>query len=93
MLYHNVRVGAHAASVVDALVFMGATALTLNGGAAQGWWAQPPDEALRWFGLAFVLAFLVLADRFRIYHPWRTERLKPELIFLFLGWRTHSRSS
>lgn len=79
MLYHNVRVGAHAASVVDALVFMGATWLTLSTGAVKGWWVQPPDEALRWFGIAFVLAFLVLADRFRIYHPWRTERLRPEL--------------
>lgn len=79
MLYHNVRVGAHAASVVDAVVFMGATWLTLSAGAVQGWWVQPPDEALRWFGIAFVLAFLVLADRFRIYHPWRTERLRPEL--------------
>ena len=79
MLYHNVRVGAHAASVVDALVFMGATWLTLSSGAAQGWWLQPPDAALRWFGVWFMLAFLVLADRFCIYHPWRTERIKPEL--------------
>jgi exopolysaccharide biosynthesis polyprenyl glycosylphosphotransferase len=36
----------------------------------------------KWFGLSFALAFVLIAGRFRVYHPWRTEGLTPELIAL-----------
>jgi exopolysaccharide biosynthesis polyprenyl glycosylphosphotransferase len=79
MLYHNVRVGAHAAGVIDALVCMGATWLTLTAGASRHWWPQPPAGALQCLAIAFVVAFLLLAERFDLYHPWRTEPIRPEL--------------
>lgn len=82
MLYHNLRVGAHVASTVDALVFVGATAGLWWWGAHLGYWPQPAANSLAWFGLAFVPAFVVLAQRFGVYHPWRTEKLRPELLAL-----------
>lgn len=80
MLYHNVRVMAHAASVIDATVACG--------GAAAMWWAAGGNDAVAWSPalsvllLLFAAAFILIGGRMRLYHPWRTESLWRELLAL-----------
>ncbi len=82
MLYHNLRVGAHVASTLDALIFVGTAAGLWHLGAAQGRWPATDAGTFWWFGAAFVPAFVLLSERFGVYHPWRTERLRPEMMLL-----------
>ncbi|MDP3614424.1 MAG: hypothetical protein Q8R98_21485, partial [Rubrivivax sp.] len=80
MLYHNVRVLAHAASVIDATVVCAAASLV--------WWLAGLDEAVPWTPalsvllLTFAAAFMLIGGRMRLYHPWRTESLWRELLAL-----------
>jgi exopolysaccharide biosynthesis polyprenyl glycosylphosphotransferase len=83
MLYHNVRVLAHAGSAVDAaVVCLGALAgraLCASAGLAP----KAPDlQPLGVLALAFALAFVIIGGRMRLYHPWRTETLLSELVAL-----------
>jgi exopolysaccharide biosynthesis polyprenyl glycosylphosphotransferase len=82
MLYHNIRVGAHAASFVDAIVFAGTAALVWHIGAQPG--AADGVSTLQWllFGAIFAVAFVLISGRNRVYYPWRTEDLRPELMAL-----------
>ena len=82
MLYYNIRVGAHAASFVDAVVFAGTAALVWNLGDAPT--GTPSVSWLQWllFGAIFAAAFVLITGRNRVYYPWRTEDLKPELMAL-----------
>lgn len=82
MLYHNLRVGAHVASTLDALIFVGTAASLWWLGATQGRWPPAEPATFLWFGAAFVPTFVLLSERFGVYHPWRTERLRPELMLL-----------
>jgi len=80
LLYHNVRVLAHAASVIDATVVCAA--------AAAVWWAAGVDPDASWAPalsvllLSFAAAFMLIGGRMRLYHPWRTESLWRELLAL-----------
>jgi exopolysaccharide biosynthesis polyprenyl glycosylphosphotransferase len=83
LLYHNVRVLAHAASLIDASVVCGAMAAVwwLDGNrVAEGEevWASELTVLL----VAFSIAFMVIGGRMRLYHPWRTESVWRELLAL-----------
>src|ERR1700761_1807307 len=83
MLYHNVKVLAHAGSAIDAaVVCLGA--LVGQALCARAHWTHgaPDFGSLGLMGLAFVLAFVTLGGRMRLYHPWRTESLVSELVAL-----------
>ena len=83
MLYHNIRVLAHAGSAIDAgVVCLGALAVRALGLSYCQWSAEPDPHALVLLALVFTLAFMVIGGRMRLYHPWRTERLTRELVAL-----------
>ncbi len=83
MLYHNVRVLAHAGSAIDAAaVCLGALAVRALG-AHWGLWPAGPDSQALWvLALAFATAFMLIGGRMGLYHPWRTEGLTRELVAL-----------
>ena len=79
MLYHNVKVLAHAASAIDAAVVCAGALAARALGATWGLWPAAPDfGALSVLAVTFVVAFIVIGGRMRLYHPWRTESLLRE---------------
>ncbi len=80
LLYHNVQVMAHSLRFIDAAVAAFASTLLVWYGLVGG--ADAGGEyryALTLFALSFFLAFLVVAERMRIYFARRTEELANEL--------------
>ncbi|MCZ4316104.1 sugar transferase [Comamonadaceae bacterium G21597-S1] len=83
MLYHNVRVLAHAASAIDAAILCGA--------AGAVWWldgGSVDERSVEWVSAPGVLlvtlaaAFMAIGGRMRLYDPWRTESVWRELLAL-----------
>ena len=83
MLYHNVRVLAHAGGAIDAaVVCLGALAGRAIGANLGLWPTEARLGMLIVPALAFTVAFLMFGSRMRLYHPWRTETLSRELVAL-----------
>ncbi len=81
MLYHNVQVMGQSLRFIDAAAAVTAsTALIwfgIEGGAAAREFLRP---SLEFFAASFFVAFLVLAERMRIYFARRTEDIAHELL-------------
>jgi exopolysaccharide biosynthesis polyprenyl glycosylphosphotransferase len=83
LLYHNVRVLAHATSAIDAAVLCGVagTVWWLDGGSVDGRvvdWTSGLSVLL----LSLAAAFMAIGGRMRLYDPWRTESVWRELLAL-----------
>ena len=83
MLYHNVRVLAHAASAIDAAILCGAAGAVwwLDGGSVHERsveWVSGPGVLL----VTLAAAFMAIGGRMRLYDPWRTESVWRELLAL-----------
>ena len=80
MLYHNVQVMGQSLRFIDAIAAVTASTtliwLGIEGGQAQHDALRPSVE---FFAVSFLVAFLILAERMRIYFARRTEDLAHEL--------------
>ena len=81
MLYHNVRLMGNSLRFVDAAAAVAASTLLVwygyEGAPAQ---REAFRFSLEFFAVLYLVAFLVLAERMRIYFPRRTESIGHELL-------------
>ena len=81
MLYHNVQVMAHSLRFIDAAAAATvSTGLVWLGLEVGGEFREAFVPAIAVFGGSFVAAFLIIAERMRIYFARRTEDLGHELL-------------
>lgn len=79
MLYQNVHIFAHYLRLIDAAIAGISTAMVWAVGVRLGLWSEDTGFAMFVFASAMVVAFVSIANRMRIYHARRTERLSKEL--------------
>jgi exopolysaccharide biosynthesis polyprenyl glycosylphosphotransferase len=80
MLYHNVRVMAPYLRMLDAVtVGFVSFAVWWSGVRLDAWSMAETWQPLAVFVSTLALAFLVLGERMRAYHAWRTQHLTQEL--------------
>jgi exopolysaccharide biosynthesis polyprenyl glycosylphosphotransferase len=83
MLYHNVRVMAYYIRCMDALVVSGVSATTWAAGKRLGFWPDfSASRAVALFSITIAIAFMVIGQRMKVYHAWRTEHIFQELAAL-----------
>lgn len=84
MLYHNVRVAAHAMRFVDGMAFIVGSSVGWWVGARAGIWSasSAPAPAMAWFAVAGALLLMLLGARHHAYHARRTEEVLLELVVL-----------
>jgi exopolysaccharide biosynthesis polyprenyl glycosylphosphotransferase len=82
VLYHNVRVAAHAMRFVDGMAFIaGSSAGWWVGVSAQAWSAST-GPAMAWFAVAGSTLLMLLGARHHAYHARRTEEVLLEMLVL-----------
>jgi exopolysaccharide biosynthesis polyprenyl glycosylphosphotransferase len=82
MLYQNVHIFAHYLRLIDAAIAGISTAAVWALGVRFGLWPEATGYHMFVFASAMVVAFVTIANRMRIYHARRTERLGRELAAL-----------
>lgn len=82
MLYQNVHIFAHYLRLIDAAIAGISTAAVWALGVRLGLWPESTGYQMFVFASAMVVAFVTIANRMRIYHARRTERVTKELAAL-----------
>ncbi len=82
MLYQNVHIFAHYLRLIDAAIAGISTAAVWAVGVRLGLWPESTGYHMFVFASAMVVAFVTIANRMRIYHARRTERIGREMAAL-----------
>ena len=82
MLYHNVRVAAHSMRTIDSLAGALAAGAAWQLGMRAGYWSTDSAQAMTVYVCSYLIAFVLVGGRLRIYHARRTEEVALELAVL-----------